>query len=36
VHRTLHFVGLHFDVVCIVSCNNNGYILSPLEASINS
>jgi hypothetical protein len=36
VHRILHFVELHIDVVCIVSCNNNGYTLSPLEASINS
>jgi hypothetical protein len=27
VHRTLHFIGLHFDVVGIVSYNNNGYKL---------
>ncbi len=36
VHRTLHFVGLYFDVVCIVSYNNNGYRLCLLEASVNS
>ncbi len=36
MHRTLDFVGLHFDIVCIVSYNSNGYKFSPLEASINS
>jgi hypothetical protein len=34
VHKFLDFVGLHFDFVCIVSCNSNGYKLNPLEASI--